>query len=156
MSWSLQTRGGDLVISGARLGQSFGGQKLVQDLRAALLEHRGNDDMHPSFGSLIDGGIDDSGNEVASLIGTVDWDFAALRIDSEIRRITSDHQRQQAQRARNDRTTYGESTLTNDELLVEVQNVDMTRSLDKLLVQITVSTGTNQTATIDLPLNLNA
>lgn len=155
MSWSLQLQGGDLVVSGARLGQAFGTQKLVQDLRCAILEHQGSDDMHPDFGSLIDGGTDASGNEVASLIGTSRWDFAALRIESEIRRIVANYQRQQAVRARNDRTTYGESTLTNDELLVEVKKIDMTQALDKLFVQITLDTGVGRNITIDIPVTLS-
>src|SRR6476661_2816084 len=101
MSWSLALRNGDLAISGRSLGQTTGPSKLVQDLRCALLEPRGFDDLHPTFGSLIDGGQDEFGNQVAPLIGSTNWELAVLRIESEIRRIAADHQRRQLERAKN-------------------------------------------------------
>lgn len=153
MSWSLQLRNGDLALSGNRLGQVTGAPKLVQDLRCAILEPRGTDDAHPKYGSLIDGGRDDKGNEVRSLIGESDWDLIALRIESEIRRIGSDHQQRQIERAKRDRFTYGQSTLVNDELLADIEHIDMFQAQDRLLVSVTVKTGQNQTFTIDVPIS---
>lgn len=152
MSWSLQLRGGDLSIDGATLGRVTGAQKLVQDLRCALLESRGFDDLHPTFGSLIDGGIDEYGNSVQSIIGSIDWEFAALRIQSEIRRVAAEYQKQQTNRARNDRSVLGQSTLTNDELLLDVSNIAMTQAQDRLMVNVTLQTATGQTIPLDIPL----
>lgn len=155
MSWSLQLRSGDLVVSGAHISQAAGISKLVQDLRCALLEPRGFDDLHPTYGSLIDGGIDEYGNYAASLIGSVDLELVALRVDSEIRRITSEHQLQQTNRASNDRIIYGESTLTNDELLRQVTNIQMTQAQDQLMVIVTLQTAPGQNITIPIPVSIS-
>jgi hypothetical protein len=152
MSWSLALHNGDIALSGARLGQVSGPSKLVQDLRCALLEPKGFDDLHPTFGSLIDGGRDDYGNQVAPFIGTSDWDLAILRVESEIRRICADHQRKQTERSKNDRYRYGESTLTPDEMLMGIDTINMYQAQDKLLVNVKLSTAAGQGFSIDLPI----
>lgn len=153
MSWSLELRNGDLTISGAQLGQSTGPSKLVQDLRCALLEARGSDDLHPSYGSILDGGRDEFGNDVASIIGTYDWELAAVRVDSEIRRVCAEYQTQQTQRAKNDRYTYGESTLTNDELLLDISSLQMFEAQDKLMVQVTLTTARGEPVQVNIPIS---
>lgn len=153
MSWSLQLQNGDLTINGAKLGQAEGIQKLTQDLRCALLESRGNDDMHPTLGSIIDGGINAAGVQVASVIGSNNWEFAALEVENEIRRIASEYQRKQTERAKNDRLTYGESTLSNDELLLQISSIKMTQSIDRLLVNVTLQNGQNRSFNINIPIN---
>jgi hypothetical protein len=155
MSWSLQLRNGDLTVEGAKLGQVTGSNKLIQDLRCALLEARGSDDLHPKFGSLIDGGINDEGQPVPSVIANTNWELAALRIETEIRRIAAEHQRRQLTRAQSDRRTYGESTLSNTELLAEISGIQMFQAQDKLLVQVSLRLGDHQTRTIDIPLPIN-
>lgn len=152
MSWSLQLRNGDLSLGGTQLATVTGSQKLVQDLRCALLEPRGWDDLHPTYGSLLDGGRDDMGVEVDSIIGTSNWERIALRVEGEIRRICGLQQQAQLARAKADRYTYGESTLAPSELLVRVSNVQMFQAQDNLLVQVTLETGTGDVAQIDIPL----
>jgi hypothetical protein len=153
MSWSLQLRNGDLALGGASLGTVMGGTKLVQDLRCALMERRGHDDAHPTFGSNIDGGRDEYGNEVPSLIGSSNWNLIALRVQTEINRICAEHQAGQLERSRNDRIHYGRSTLDPSELLVEVSSVDMFQTEDKLLAHVVLSTGNGSTTAIDIPLS---
>jgi hypothetical protein len=153
MSWSLHLRNGDLALGGTRLGQVTGAQKLVQDLRCALLEPRGWDDAHPTYGSLLDGGRDDNGIEVASIVGTSNWERIALRVEGEIRRITALYQRMQLARAQQDRYTYGESTLSPDELLLNVTAVNMYQAQDTLLVRVTLQTGTGLATQIDIPIS---
>lgn len=152
MSWSLQLRNGDLALGGTSFGQTTGGNKLVQDLRCALLEHRGHDDMHASFGSLLDGGLDDFGIEQPSLIGTSDWARIALRVEAEIRRITQEHQQRQLERAKQDRYTYGESTLSGSELLLQVSDIRMMQAQDALMVSVSLITGTGQAVVINTPI----
>lgn len=152
MSWSLQLRNGDLVSDGASLAQVTGYAKLVQDLRCAILERRGMDDLHPTFGSMIDGGYDNAGNWVEPLIGEDQIDFVVLSVDTDLRRIMAEHQQKQASRAKNDRLTYGESTLNNSELLLEVKSVDFTQINDELLVNITLHTGVGNTIDLSVPL----
>jgi hypothetical protein len=151
MSWSLQLRNGDLALGGTQLGTVTGPQKLVQDLRCALLEPRGWDDAHPSYGSLLDGGRDDNGADMASVIGTSNWERISLRVEGEIRRICALQQQAQLDRAKNDRYTYGESTLAPNELLVRVSSVSMFQAQDTLLARVTLETGTGNVAEIDIP-----
>lgn len=153
MSWSLQIRNGDLALGGAQFGQVTGQTKLVQDLRCALLESRGHDDMHPLFGSMIDGGYDEFGVYHESLISSTNWQRAALQIESEIRRICLDHQRRQLERARQDRNQYGESTLSPAELLLQVADIDMVQAQDRLLVTVHIVTGNNNTVAINIPVD---
>src|SRR3954464_5179233 len=136
MSWSLELRGGDLALGGTQLGTVIGPRKLVQDLRCALLEPRGLDDAHPTYGSLLDSGRDDNGVEVASVFGTNNWERIALRVEGEIRRIAALQQQTQLSRAQSDRHTYGTSTLTPDELLVRVSSVQMYQAQDTLLARV--------------------
>lgn len=153
MSWSLQLRNGDLALGGTRFGQVTGSQKLIQDLRCALLEHRGHDDMHPLFGSMIDGGRNEAGIEVSSIIGTNDWERIAMRVEGEIRRIGAEHQQRQIERAKQDRYRYGESTLENSELLLSVQDVDMIQVQDTLLVKVILETGSGTQTNITIPIS---
>lgn len=152
MSWSLELRNGDLALGGSRLGQVTGAQKLVQDLRCKILEPRGNDDMHTSLGSTIDGGIDELGNDIASVIGIADWEYVSLRIQNEIRRITNEHQRVQLARAQDDRYRYGESTLLNTELLVDVTSIQFNQVADTLFVQVQLVTGQGDTIPVIIPI----
>lgn len=153
MSWSIELRNGDLALRGASLGQVTGAQKLVQDLRCALLEQRGNDNAQPNFGSLLDGGRDASGNEIPSMIGGSDLEYTALRIEAEVRRVAAEHQRRQLDRAQNDRFTYGESKLGNGELLVEVSGISMVQVQDTLMVNVHLTTGDGQTIPINVPVS---
>ena len=153
MSWSLQLRNGDLVSDGAQLAQVTNQNKLIQDLRCAILERRGTDDMHPRFGSLIDGGYDDQGNWVSSLIGEDEINFVVTQVESDLRKIALEHQSRQAARAQDDRLVYGASTLNNPELLMEVRNVRFIQSQDKLMVTVSIRTGGNQDLDIDVPIS---
>lgn len=146
-------RNGDLALGGNQLAQVTGSQKIVQDLRCAFLEHRGHDDMHPTFGSLLDGGLDDQGVEVSSLIGESDWNLIGLRVSSEIRRVIATYQKQQAARAKDDRIRFGQSTLSNSELVASIDDIDLQQTADKLMVTITLTTGASDTFAVTLPLS---
>lgn len=154
MSWSLQLRGGDLVIGGASLGIVTQQQKLVQDLRCALLERMGTDEDHTWFGSLIDGGRL-NGVEQESLIGTTDWNLAVLTVESEIRRIVDQYQKQQITRTEADRTVYGKPTLTPGELLMGISNIEFFQAQDNLMCRITLVTGADSEIQINVPLGTN-
>lgn len=153
MSWSLQLRNGDFILDGARLGQVSGAQKMVQDLRCWLLEPRGTDDAHPTFGSTIDGGIDDFGNYQSPVIGQDDWQRAAVFIQSEISRITSAYQANQVQRSKQDRLDYGESTLSLGEMLVTVTGINMAQAQDLLMVSVNIKNGDGTVSSLDVPID---
>jgi hypothetical protein len=154
MSWSLQLRGGDLVIGGSTFGTVTGQEKLVQDLRCAILERMGTDEDHPWFGSLIDGGRL-NGVEQASIIATDNWEMAVLAVESEIRRIVDQYQKAQIVRSEKDRTTYGKPTLLPGEILMGVSNIQFYQAQDNLLCRVTLITGADGEITVNVPLGTN-
>src|SRR5688572_20628707 len=154
MSWSLQLRGGDLVIDGSSFGTVTHQNKLVQDLRLAILERMGTDEDHPWFGSLIDGGRL-NGVEQNSIIATDDWDRAALAVEGEIRRIVDQYQKQQIVRTEQDRSAYGKPTLTPGELLMGVKGIQFFQAQDNLLCRITLATGADNDIQLNVPLGTN-
>lgn len=152
MSWSLRIRNGDLALDGQKLSTTTGFTKLVQDLRCALLEPRSHDPYHPEFGSIIDGGYDEFGEYQASMLGETDWDFTALRVETEIRRICSLHQTAQVKRDKEDRTRYGRSTLAPDELISSITDVKILQVQDVMIVNVKVRTATGQVGDINVPI----
>jgi len=145
MSWSLQITNGDLSYGTNGLNTATGSSKLVQDLTCCILEPMGTDELHPEFGSLIEGGIDPNGNVQPSLIGGPNDQTSATFIQAEIQRICTNHQRRQIQRNQNDLAVYGTSTLTASEILLEVSNIDLQPIETALMVGITLSVGNGQT-----------
>jgi hypothetical protein len=154
MSWSLAVRNGDLALGGARLGEVRGEAKLVQDLKHALLEHMGTDPYHLTYGSLIDGGRRADGTEVDSLIGTTDWDWISLQVRSDVSRIVGDHQNRQLDRAQNDRYRYNKATLSANETIHTLDNIDLIQAGDRLMVKIFITTLAGNPLTINLPVGL--
>lgn len=143
------------MIGGASLGIVTQQQKLVQDLRCAVLERMGTDQDHPWFGSLIDGGRL-NGVDQESLIGTDNWDTAVLEVESEIRRIVDQYQKQQILRSEQDRTTYGKPTLTPGEILMGLGDIQFFQAQDNLLCRVTLVTGADSDIQINVPLGTNA
>jgi hypothetical protein len=149
MSWSLQISNGDLTFNGADMTTVQGAEKLVQDLACCILEPMGTDSMHPSYGSIIDGGTSPDGTFNQGIIGSRNNSFAATYVDNEISRICHQYQAQQQARFTADVAVYGTSTLTASEALLGVQGVNATADQDRLLVTATLQTGSG-----DLPINI--
>lgn len=149
MTWSLALAHGDLTFDGHAMGQIQGGRKTVQDLACAILEPAGTDDMHPHFGSTIDGGIGADGNYHEGIIGSLNDAYAQAFVDAEIRRIISAHQAAQVDRNAYDISVYGRSTLTADEVVLAVENIDITQAQNQMLVAVSLQTGTGS-----LPINI--
>lgn len=152
MSWSLRLQYGDFVVESASLGTATRQRKLLQDIRCALLERMGTDSLHPSYGSLIDGGVTPDGTEVSGVIGQADLDLALLEIESEIQRVVRDYQRKQLDRAKRDKQTYGRATLEPEEVLIELTGINFKQSQDVLKVTIGLQTATGDNFEIELPL----
>jgi hypothetical protein len=146
MSWSLQIANGDLVLNGTSLATVTDGAKLVQDLTCDLLEPMGTDDAHPTFGSLIDGGIQ-NGVYQPGVIGEQNNDQAATFVQSEVSRVCSDYQKSQIARNNSDASTYGKPTITPGETLIQVENISIQESQDQMLVGVTLRTGAGTIAT---------
>lgn len=157
MSWSLEISNGDFRVDTSRLGTVNAQRKLLQDFRCAILEKMGTDNLHPEFGSLIDGGITPEGVRVAGVIGETDLDLVVLEIETEITRIARSIQRAQLARAKQDKMTFGRATLDPQEVLIEVTGINFSPNLDKLQVTVNITTaeGTNidTILPIDVPLS---
>jgi hypothetical protein len=141
MSWSLQLQNGDLALSGGQFATVTDSAKLVQDLTCDILEPMGTDDAHPTYGSLIDGGIQ-NGTYQEGVIGQPNTSIAATFVSSEISRICSDYQKSQIARNAADATTYGKPTLTPGETLISVSDITLQQSQESILVGVTLKTGT--------------
>lgn len=152
MTWSLQLRNGDLSLGNASYGTVTGEDKLVQDLRTYILEQMGTDDMHPTFGSLLNGGRLEDGTVVPGSIGDINDSFTQLEVESEIRRIVIDFQGRQLRRAKDDRTVFGKTTLTRGEILLSVVDIDMQQTGD--ILNITIILQTAKGSTIELGLEV--
>ena len=152
MSWSLQLRHGDLVLGGTRLAQVTGHNKLIQDLRCAILEKMGTDDLHPNFGSIIDGGRQDD-KVIPSIIGEQNTEIIAIAVRAELERIGREHQQRQFGRAEDDRFVYGKATLTAEEVLDAIEGIDFTLIQDTMLVRIHLRTARGQTKILNIPLS---
>jgi hypothetical protein len=141
MSYSLMIANGDLSFNGASLDTVDGSDKLVQDLTCCILEPMGTDQMYPSFGSLIDGGIDTNGDVISGVIGTPNDSVAAALVNGEVQRICDAYQSQQQARYSADVQTYGKPTITASEALLSVDGVVATQTTDVMSINATLSTG---------------
>lgn len=143
MSWSFHLLNGDLNPAGpGGLAQVTGSQKLIQDLRCALLEPIGTDLMNPSFGSSLDGGVDPStGASLPGFIGQQGTDFALLEIESEIRRVLAVYQSSQIDRMYADQQQTGQNSLSPGEVLQSVDSVVLQQADDRLVVSVMITAG---------------
>lgn len=141
MSWSLAIQNGDLVHGGNGFNTVAGGAKLVQDLRCVILEPMGTDSLHPSYGSIIDGGVDTNGTYHEGIIGQINDASAASMVRAELQRIVKGYQGQQVARNNTDLAVYGKSTLTADEALLNIASIALQQVQDEILVTATLQTG---------------
>lgn len=153
MSYSLKVEDGELSLGGTSIATVTGNNKLLQDLKCAILERVGTDISHPEFGSYIDGGIKPNGVEVPSSIGRIDTELASLEIESDLRRIMGDLQTRQLNRAKNDAAVYGKATLSAGEVLVSVVSMDIVQRYDSLIVQVKIRSANNVDQIITVPFN---
>lgn len=153
MTWSLQITHGDFAVESAHLSTVTAQQKLVQDFRCAILEQMGIDNLHPDYGSLIDGGTTPEGVTTNGVIGTIDAQAAELTIESEINRIARYIQRAQLERAKSDKMTYGRATLVPQEVLLSLNGISIEQIEDRLKVVVGLTSASNSNFEVELELN---
>jgi len=151
MTWSLALKNGDLSLSSSNgLDVVTNEEKLVQDLRCNLLEKMGNDDMHPDFGSLLNGGTMPNGTQHNGYIGERDDDTTILGIQSEVTRVVNNYQERTLSRAKIDKLSYGKATLTHGEVLYDLNDIIVQKSLDKVNVMINFTSAANNEQTLEI------
>lgn len=155
MSWSLHLRNGDLNPSGpGGLAQVTGSQKLVQDLRCALLTPIGTDPLHLDFGSTLDGGTGPDGSIIPSAIGSVIDTNTILYIESEIRRVLTGYQEQQVNRLLADQATLGgKNTFAQGEILYSIDNVNVQQIGDVVVASAALTTSDGDSITLTNPVS---
>ena len=146
MSWSLQVSNGDLSFGGTGMNTVTAADKLVQDLSCCILEPVGTDPLHPSYGSIIDGGVDYNGNQIGGIIGGANDQVASTFVSAEIQRICQNYQQGQVARNNADLTQYGASTLSVGEALLAVENVHISTLETAMSVNVTLQTGGGTTS----------
>jgi hypothetical protein len=141
MTWSLQIAQGDFTYGAKGLNTATGGTKLVQDLSCWILEPMGDDNLHPTYGSVIEGGVDPSGTVYSGYIGSINNGATSALINAEIQRIAQAYQSQQVARNQADLNTYGMSTLSVGEALLAVDNIAITQVETAMAVSVSLTTG---------------
>lgn len=150
MSWSLQVRNGDFTVGSASLGTATDNQKLVQDLSHWILEPMGTDMTHPTYGSLMDGGIDEYGKTQEGFTGG-DPQMVTTEVRAEINRIVRDYQSIQLNRARTDKYKLNNATLSRGEILFNVTNIEFNQHQDTLRVIIHIQNGNADQLSLVIP-----
>lgn len=153
MSYSLHVRNGDLNPAGpGGLAVVTGSQKLVQDLRHHLLEPRGHDPMHPSYGSTLDGGVTPDGRAPDEFIGSLMGRERLMMIEAEIRRILIAHQTAQMDRIRADVARYGgKHTMSSGEVLTDIERLDVVPIQDVVLARCYLRVESGGRVTLNRP-----
>lgn len=151
MSKSLRIEHGDLVVGSGRAFDTVAGkEKLFQDLKLWILERIGTDPSTPTYGSRLDGGVE-NGVELQSFIGEMQTQERLLEIKSEIVSLLNLYQATQLEKMKRELVQYGgRHTLSDDEVLHTVDNIEMASLGTTVIVRVTCSTlaGTSLQLTI--------
>jgi phage baseplate assembly protein W len=147
MSISLRLQHGDLALEGNSLASVSGGQKLLQDLRCTILTPQGSVEPHSEYGSILNDEIS------TNIIGAPNNSRAAVAIQAEVNRVCGNYQKQQIARNQADASTYGRLTVTPDETLLKIKEIEATPIEDKMIVAVTIETG-NEEIKIVVPIEV--
>lgn len=153
MSWSLRVRNGDFDPTSNGLAQVSNENKLVQDLRHFILEKMGTDDAHPEYGSLFDGGTKPDGTEANSVLASDSIVEAKALIEADLRRIIIEYQQTQLARAKRERLKFNKTTFTRGEVIKQLDTIRMDQVLDKLEVTIFITTASDVSLQINVPIS---
>ena len=155
MSWSFYIKNGDLSLSGPKgFAVVTGVQKLLQDVKHWILEPQGTDPIHPSYGSIFDGGISSDGSPIEGYIGSNVIKERLLDVESEMRRILYAYQDQQLSRLKRDQSYLnGKNTFGPNEILYSVDGVDTQLvDNDKIVMQLKLKTQNGSSVTFVQPI----
>lgn len=126
MSYSFAVSEKDITLKGSNIGLVYGRNKLIQDLTLWLTERYRSDRFHSNYGSTLDG-----------FIGEVMDPMTASEVEAEVHRVLQNYQMIQYRRMQEDPTT-----LSPEEVLVDVEDVNAKIDYDSVVVVISIVTGT--------------
>ena len=154
MTYSFAIRDGDLDLrsNGPGFAPVRGAEKLMQDLRCALMEQRGTDPMHPDYGSTLDGGIGSDGTVVDTFIGGTITGESVANIEAEVIRVLQAYQRQQINAIDQQQQNFGGKTyFSNKEILYKLNGVESRQIDDTIVVKVSITTAAGQILDIVQP-----
>lgn len=126
MSYSFAVREKDIELKGSHVGLVYGRAKLLQDLTLWLTERYRSDRFHSNYGSTLD-----------SFIGDVMDPMTSAEVESEVNRVLQNYQMVQYRRMQDDPTS-----LSPEEVLVDIEDVKARVSFDSVIVVVSIVTGT--------------
>lgn len=145
MSKSLSITSGDLSVTGRHYDTVSGKDKLMQDLRCALIEQVGTDPATPGFGSQFEGD---------TYIGQTYTEALAEEARIEVMSILQDYQVAQLTKIQTETITYnGKNTLSEGEVIDSIDSVDSVFSGDTLVIRVQLTTIAGDQVKIDVPVD---
>lgn len=137
MSYSFAVVEKDIQLKGSNVGLAYGRAKLIQDLTLWLTERYRSDRFHSNYGSTLD-----------SFIGDVIDGMSAAEVEAEVNRVLQNYQMVQYRRMQNDPTT-----LSPEEVLVDVEDIKARIDYDSVVVVISIVTGSRARGTFRVGLS---
>lgn len=125
MSYSFAVAEKDISLKGSNIGIVHGRAKLLQDLTLWLTERYRSDRFHSNYGSILD-----------SFIGEVMDPMTAHEVEAEVMRVLQNYQTVQYRRMQEDPTT-----LSPEEVLIDVEDVKARVTFDSVVVVVSITTG---------------
>ena len=145
MSKSLSITTGDLSVTGRHYDTVSGKDKLIQDLRCALIEQVGDDPATPEFGSRF---------ETDDYLGQVYSDELAQEAQIDVITILQEYQAAQLAKIQQEVITYnGLNTLSEGEVIETIDSVDSIFSGDTLIIRVQLTTIGGDQIKIDVPVD---
>lgn len=151
MSNNFKIERGDLVIGTGRMYERVSGlTKLQQDLELWLLERIGTDPSTPTYGSALDGGII-NGEPFPSYIGQISTQARVREIEAEVRRVLELYQETQINKMQLEMAQFGKHTLSSDEILATIDNIQSAAQNDLIIIKVNISTASAKQLSITVP-----
>jgi phage baseplate assembly protein W len=145
MSKSLSIASGDLSVTGRHYDTVSGKDKLMQDLRCALIEQVGDDPATPNFGSQF---------ESDTYLGQNYTEMLAEEARVEVMSILQNYQVAQLTKIQTETITYnGKNTLSEGEVIDSIDSVDSVFSGDTLVIRVQLTTIAGDQVKIDVPVD---
>lgn len=126
MSYSFAVAEKDIQLKGSNIGLVYGRNKLIQDLTLWLTERYRSDRFHSNYGSTLD-----------SFIGEVMEPMTVSEVETEVQRVLQNYQMVQYRRMQEDPTT-----LSPEEILIDIEDVKAKIDYDSVVVVVSIVTGT--------------
>jgi phage baseplate assembly protein W len=136
---AMEIRGRDLVLAGGSYSLISGAPKVVQDLRCALAEPLGNDRFHPGWGSRLE-----------EFIGLNLDQVTAFDVRQEAQRVAGNYAAVQQDRIQRDNLSGVRSRYRTADVLVGVDQVQVSTVRDQVRLTIQLRTGDNQSTELDV------